>query len=295
MSAALFTVHIFDMNKAAIVPQVACAALQAIDVLTPPRARARMPRRAEHWSQRWRIIHTHYRINPMHVVIVAHAPALDARPYAEILRAADCRIAADGGALPLLAAQILPEIMIGDLDSLDLASQATLVARGVELRRFPREKDETDFELALLLAADMGADAIDVLGALGGRWDHTLANVWLLAHPALQGRRVRLLDGDQTLFLVRDQATIDGQHGDTISLIPLTPEVRGITTSGLRYPLDDATLYASQARGVSNVLLAPPANVTISHGLLIVVQHDDGGAHQWNVAGITTEHESHDE
>lgn len=230
----------------------------------------------------------------MQIVIVAHAPALDARPYAEMLRAANCRIAADGGALPLLAAQILPEIVIGDLDSLDLVSQAALVARGVELRRFPREKDETDFELALLLAASMGADTIDVLGALGGRWDHTLANVWLLAHPALQGRRVRLLDGNQTLFLVREQATIDGRHGDTISLIPLTPEVRGITTSGLRYPLDNATLYASEARGVSNVLLAPPANVTIIHGLLIVVQHDDGGAHQSNVAP-TTKHESHNE
>jgi len=217
----------------------------------------------------------------MDVVIVANAPDLDASPYTAQIRAADLLIAADGGALPLLRLGLLPRLVIGDLDSLDAASQAALLEQGVELRRFPREKDETDLELALLYAAERGADAIDILGALGGRWDHTLANVALLALPALRGRRARLLADRQELFLVRDSAAIDGQAGDTLSLLPLTGAAQGVTTRGLLYPLEDATLRYEQARGISNVLLDPPGQVTLRHGLLLVVHHDDGGAHQF--------------
>ncbi|MFL5806300.1 MAG: thiamine diphosphokinase, partial [Roseiflexaceae bacterium] len=144
----------------------------------------------------------------MYIVIVANAPDLDAAPYAAQIRAADLLIAADGGARPLLRLGAPPRLVIGDLDSLDAASQAELAALGIELRRFPRAKDETDLELALLQAAERGAAAIDILGALGGRWDHTLANVALLALPALCGRRVRLLADRQELFLVRDTAVI---------------------------------------------------------------------------------------
>jgi thiamine pyrophosphokinase len=217
----------------------------------------------------------------MYVVIVANAPNLDAAPYEALIRAADLLIAADGGALPLLRLDRLPRLVIGDLDSLDSASQATLLERGVELRRFPREKDETDLELALAHAATSGATTIDILGALGGRWDHTLANVALLGLTELRGRRVRLLDARQELFLVRDSAALEGQAGDTVSLLPLTPTARGVTTHGLLYPLQDATLHYERARGVSNVLLEPPGRVSLRDGLLLVVHHDDGGAYQF--------------
>jgi len=217
----------------------------------------------------------------MYAVIVANAPNLDATPYEALIRAADLLIAADGGALPLLRLDRLPRLVIGDLDSLDAANQTTLLERGVELRRFPREKDETDLELALAHAAASGATTIDILGALGGRWDHTLANVALLALTELRGRRVRLLDARQELFLVRDSAALEGQVGDTVSLLPLTPTTRGVTTHGLLYPLQDATLHYERARGVSNVLLEPPGRVSLRDGLLLVVHHDDGGAYQF--------------
>lgn len=217
----------------------------------------------------------------MYVVIVANAPELDITPYLAQIRAADLVVAADGGALPLVWAGIVPQIVIGDLDSLEQAAQTDLVARGAELRAFPRAKDETDLELALLYAVEHGAVSIDVIGALGGRWDHTLANVAMLAMPELRGRQVRLLAERQAMFLVRDQADLPGTHGDTLSLIPLTAQVHGITTRGLLYPLDDATLYFERARGISNVLLDPPGRVELREGLLLVVHHDDGGAHQW--------------
>ncbi len=217
----------------------------------------------------------------MHTLIIANAPDLDLSSHGERIRTADMLIAADGGALPLLRCGILPRIVIGDLDSVDEATQELLISRGVEIQRFPRAKDETDLELALLYAAECGSDSIDVLGALGGRWDHTLANVALLALPELINRRVRLLDINQSLMLVRDAITLDGHLGDTISLIPLTGAVHGITTHGLLYALQDATLGFEHARGISNVLLESPGHVTIRAGLLLVIQHADGGEHQW--------------
>lgn len=217
----------------------------------------------------------------MYTVIVANAPEVDLAPYRDLLQAADLLVAADGGAAALLKHDILPQIVIGDLDSLDDATVAMLDARGVMLERSPRAKDETDLELALLYAVGQGATTIDLIGALGGRWDHTLANVALLAMPELIGRRVRLLDQGQSLYLVRADADLPGQRGDTLSLLPLTGSVEGVTTRGLLYPLADATLSFERARGISNVLLDPPGAVSIRSGLLLVVQHDDGGIHQW--------------
>jgi thiamine pyrophosphokinase len=209
----------------------------------------------------------------MYTVIVASAPELDIAPYREHIRAAELVIAADGGALPLLRAGIMPHVAIGDMDSIDATGLAALESHGITLQRFPREKDETDLELALLYAAAAGATAIDIIGALGGRWDHTLANVALLALPELRERRARLLADGQTLFLVRDAAVLEGQAGDTVSLLPLSGEAQGVTTQGLRYPLDQATLSYERARGVSNVLLDPPGHVALRAGLLLVVQH----------------------
>ena len=93
-------------------------------------------------------------------------------------------------------------------------------------------KDETDLELALLYAVEQDADPIIILGALGGRLDQTLANILLLTIPALIGRDVRLIDGPQTAFVVREQATIHGKAGDTVSLIPLGGAASGVTTRG---------------------------------------------------------------
>jgi hypothetical protein len=95
------------------------------------------------------------------------------------------------------------------------------------------------------------------------------------------GRRVRLLADRQELFLVRDSAALEGRAGDTVSLLPLTPEVRGVTTHGLLYRLEEATLRYERARGISNVLLEPPGRVALREGLLLVVHHDDEGAHQF--------------
>ena len=181
-------------------------------------------------------------------------------------------IAADCGARLALACGLAPALVIGDLDSAPPALLEQLQRQGAQVQRVPAEKDETDLELALLEAARRGAQPITLIGAAGGRLDHMLANVYLLAMPALRGRDVRAVSGRQTLWLIGPgEHALHGAAGDTISLIPLTPEASGIVTEGLSYPLRGESLVMGAARGISNVMLDGAARVTLGAGLLVVV------------------------
>jgi thiamine pyrophosphokinase len=138
------------------------------------------------------------------------------------------------------------------------------------------EKDETDLELALLHATDIGVKDIVVLGAFGNRIDMTLSNLLLLSHPSLISAHIEYWYGYQTAWLIRPPGDeIHGQSGDTLSLIPLEGDAEGITTHELYYPLNDEKLVFGPARGISNVLTASVAHVELASGTLIAV-HSPG-------------------
>jgi thiamine pyrophosphokinase len=190
-------------------------------------------------------------------------------------------VAADGGArlAPVLGVRI--DAWVGDGDSLPVADLEALRAAGVPLTLASPDKDESDAELALLAAISMGADDVTVLGALGGqRLDHAVANIGLLAHPRLVGRRARLLDAASRVTLL-DAPLADGSAlhhdlggriGDVVSLLPFGERVEGITTAGLRYPLRDEPLEAGPARGLSNVRERHDASLVVRRGRLLVVE-----------------------
>jgi thiamine pyrophosphokinase len=188
----------------------------------------------------------------------------------------DCVICADGGAQHALGLGLALDVVVGDLDSLDGDLRARLEDEGCQVLVHPPRKDETDLELALRYAIDHGVDEILILGALGGRIDQTLANVLLLALPELQKVKTRIVAGDQEMFLIRGQAFIEGQVGDTVSLLPIAGDVRGITAEGLEYPLQHGTLKFGPTLGISNVLTAPVARVQVRQGLLLCVHISSG-------------------
>jgi len=213
----------------------------------------------------------------MNIVIVANGDLEDHPRLRELWRTADLRIAADGGAVN--ARQHLaraPDVLIGDLDSLDDATRAWCANARVETIQHPRAKDETDLELALALAMARGATEITLLGALGGRLDQLLANVFLLIKLARARVVARIAGANCDAWLVTERATIRGQIGDTVSLIPLTARVEGIITRGLRYPLQNETLDLGATRGVSNEMIAERAEVTFARGLLLIVHLANG-------------------
>ncbi len=192
-------------------------------------------------------------------------------PVIQDICSSDLVIAADGGTHHCKTLGITPNLIIGDLDSLDEEAILAYRQAGVEIIRYPTRKDETDLELALQAAVQRSISEVYIIGGLGKRWDMTIANILLAAHRGYSKLSIRLLDGTQELVVMRDasQLDMDARQGNTVSLIPLDGDVIGVTTQGLEYPLNDETLYFGSPRGVSNVILDAHAQVRIREGTLL--------------------------
>ncbi len=213
----------------------------------------------------------------MRAVIFANGVIADYAACCAHVSPADRIICADGGTRHALALGLRPDLIIGDLDSFPIAERARLEAAGTRFAVYPTRKDQTDLELALGAAREMGAAAVHLMGAMGGRLDQTIANLLLLAQEQWADMALSLSDGPETAWVTRSQIEIVGAPGDTVSLIALTPEVRGIDTEGLEYPLTSGTLRFGSTLGISNVLLGERARVRLAHGILLVVQRKNGG------------------
>lgn len=210
----------------------------------------------------------------MKVLLFANGVISNGKMMQRALANADAArvICADGGALHARSFGLRPHAIIGDLDSLTATQVAEFESAGSIIQRFPAEKDETDLELALLHCRDIGAESVTILGGLGGRFDQTMANIFLLTLPAFAAMRMSIVDGEQSVRALQPgRHRVAGQAGDTVSLIPISASVDGISTKHLKYALRDDTLLMGPARGISNVLLADQAEVTFSQGTLLLV------------------------
>jgi thiamine pyrophosphokinase len=211
----------------------------------------------------------------MHIVIFAGGSVRAGKAVDAVIAQADRIIAADGGAAAALRCGRVPAIVVGDFDSLDDRVQQQLREQGSQFIQAAVEKNETDTELALQVAIEQSASAITLLGAIGGaRFDHTMANVLLLA--SFETIPIRIIDGPSSCWLLRGpgHSIIHGHTGDLLSLLPLTNEATGVRTSDLYYPLHGETLHFGKPRGVSNVLTQEHAEVSLETGMLLIIHTD---------------------
>jgi thiamine pyrophosphokinase len=197
------------------------------------------------------------------------------------LQPGDRIFCADGGTYHALALGLSPEMIVGDLDSLTAETIAQMEATEVTFRRYSENKDQTDLELALDIAVAERPEEILLVTALGGRLDQALANILLLTQPKYGSVKLSLLDGLQSAIVLRDysQLTIEGEPGDILSLVPLTPQVTGVNFSGVGWPLAQATLRLGSTWSISNVLKERQARVEIDEGMVLLVhltQNRDG-------------------
>ena len=210
------------------------------------------------------------------ILIVAGGDLRDPTFLDDMAKECDLIIAADGGLKHLLYLERPPDILIGDLDSLEPELVRIYKQKGIHLIEHPSEKDDTDTELAIQHALSLNPEEILLLGGIGDRIDHTLSNVGLLLYGLRQNIPMRLTDGLQSAFLTDDRAAVVGRIGDWVSLLPWTERVGGITTEGLKYPLIEGTLEWGHSLGISNELTAPRATVKISSGILLIVHIPNG-------------------
>ena len=184
-------------------------------------------------------------------------------------------VAADGGARHATALGLRIDRWVGDGDSLGLDAVEALRQAGVPVELAPQDKDESDTELAVAGAVAGGATEVTILGALGGpRFDHALANLLLLAHPRLRGRRARILDPAARITLLSGPArtVLEGRQGDLVTLLPIGGDATGVTTYGLKFGLADGVLEIGRTRGLSNVRTADVARVELASGRLLIVE-----------------------
>lgn len=207
----------------------------------------------------------------MKALIVTQGPGRAHQALQRLAGEADLILAANGGTRLARGAGIVPHVIIGDLDSLDSSTRRWAAARRILRRVYPRDKDATDAELALREAQHRGAHQVWLFGVVGGRLDQTLANILLLFAARRLHLAARVTDGRVTAWLVDGKTDVAGRRGDTVSLVPLSPAVRGITTAGLRYPLRRGVLHRGSTRGISNEIVTAPAQVRIGSGDLLLI------------------------
>lgn len=185
-------------------------------------------------------------------------------------REGDLVIAADGGARHLLRMGITPDLFVGDFDSIDSAGDAP------EILRHPTVKDDTDMALAVREGQARGYRDFRLYGALGGaRFDHSVANLQLLLSCARRGLSATLICGDQCTRVLREgeKLTFPATSRGYLSVFAFGGQAR-VTLSGLKYPLDGATLSPDTPLGVSNEFTGQAASVSVLAGDLLVIYQE---------------------
>ncbi len=185
-------------------------------------------------------------------------------------------VAADSGVHLASALDLHVDLVVGDLDSADPAVVEEAVARGARVERHPADKDATDLELAMVAACREGARRIVVVGGAGGRLDHFLGNVALLASPRFAAVDVEALLGDDRVRIARGgqpPVVFAAPPEAIVTLLPTGGDAIGVTTKGLEYPLHAEDLPAGTTRGVSNVVSGDTdVSVALRAGTLLVIQ-----------------------
>lgn len=192
--------------------------------------------------------------------------------------ASDFVIAADGGALHALAAGIVPDLVVGDMDSLGEEGARILEGRGAALERHPAKKDKMDGHLAVAAARERGATDLDLLCASGGRIDALFALPHLLLAAERGGMRATVVAGWGGMFVVENSSrTVVGGPGESVSVFPVSGAAEGVTLEGFEYPLRDATLEAGDTLGFHNELLGGEGAVCVREGVLLVIHENEFG------------------
>lgn len=204
-------------------------------------------------------------------ILIVCAGQIDLEQLSEYVIGAEYIIAVDRGYDYLRKINVIPNILIGDLDStnskiIDLESE-------IDIKRFPPEKDFTDFELALEHTLNLECNYVYIMGATGFRLDHTLGNIEALKQ-IINYKKAFIIDIQNRLHLLNDNYIVNRDY-KYFSILPYTDVVEGITIKGAKYSLDNFSLFKGRGIGISNEVKENSAEVSIKKGILILIESKD--------------------
>ncbi|WP_455538444.1 thiamine diphosphokinase [Terrisporobacter sp.] len=186
----------------------------------------------------------------------------------------DYIIGADGGCNHLYKMNIIPNYIIGDLDSIDKDIVYYYKNKNINLKKYPREKDETDSQICINLAKDLNCSEVDFYGALGGRIDHTIANIGLMHYSRKMNIKPKIISEKEEVIIIKNEEIIlKGNKGDTISIIPIMKDANNVTLKKLKYKLDNSKIGYLSSLGVSNEMLEDECIIKIEDGYALIIRN----------------------
>jgi thiamine pyrophosphokinase len=209
----------------------------------------------------------------MRSIVLANGEYGDLGFYREVLQGFDKIICADGGANYAYQLGVIPECIIGDMDSISEEVRNFYQARQVEFKKYPKRKDFTDIQLALSMAENMGAEEIILLGTQGKRFDHSLSNLYCGIEYVKRGIGIIHYGPECSIYLTCGSLVINGKVGELVSVLPLGGGAAGVYLKGFEYPLENVVLDCDNPYAVSNVLAEETALVQLETGVLAVFHY----------------------
>lgn len=217
----------------------------------------------------------------MKIVIIGNGEINNRELIHSIVNEDDAIICCDGGLKYAFEEGLIPQCIIGDFDSVPEQILRFFELKGVPVKRFPEKKDFTDMELCLEFAVsflkEINAEEIVILGGLGSRFDHSLANANILLKAVRAGVRASLVNENNRVYLTDKKISFRGEKGGLVSLLPFSEKVLSVTTKGLYYELNKQDLEFGVSLGVSNVMTEDSAEIEIKQGYLFVILSNDIG------------------
>lgn len=209
----------------------------------------------------------------MRFIIMANGEYGDIEAYNAVFRNTDTILCADGGANYAFQIGVIPDCVIGDLDSVLPEVRKYLIQQEVEILPYPTHKDLSDLQLAMNLAYERGANEIILLGALGKRLDHTLHNIYSGIDLIQKGAKISYYTPECWVYIVKDELVIEGNPGDIVSVVALTDRVEGASEVGFEYSLRTPLLLSNHPYTVSNVLAGNQGVIKLESGIIVVFHY----------------------
>lgn len=207
-------------------------------------------------------------------LIISSGEIKDYKLLEQIVKENDYIVCADGGVNHLLKIDILPDIVLGDLDSVG-KEELKFIKDNIQIQKYPVMKDETDTELCVDYLLENKIEDITLIGVTGSRLDHTIANIYLLKKIYIKGAKACIINENNTIYYENDEISLKKREGFYLSMIPLTQEGAIVSLDGFLYPLKMEILEFSTTRGISNKIVEEFGRIKIHKGEVLIIESKD--------------------
>ncbi len=210
----------------------------------------------------------------MKCLILANGDYGPLKYYEKQLPAVDMVLCADGGANYAYQMKLIPDYIIGDMDSIDEVVKVFYQQNEkVCFKKFPQQKDFTDTQLVISLAEDLGATEIMFFGTIGKRLDHTLSNLYSSIETCKRIDAIVHYSPECSIHIISKRLPLQGSPGEMVSVLALSDSVMGLSICGVEYPLDNVVLEKSNPYAISNIMALNEAEVAVKNGVVAVFHY----------------------